>query len=344
VNPQNLHHGEDKDGQPFAVAHLGHSDPGLLAKTVSEDALKEFTIYHLEYKRQLVQKLSWEKGYVFRTVRIVDLAGLGSKHLNPRGIKVLRSILGLVQENYPEMVSNVFYVNAPWIFSYIWGMIRPWINASTLEKINILGADSKEQLLTKIDAKQLPKYLGGECTCSHQGGCVPESDADVGMTKIFVGRGSAYEHPVAVSAPVSDSKEPLSPSSPTGPITSYVITWEFRTESYNIDFEVAFAASRVSGQPSPMQQVVVSKSRVDSHLNMIEGGFETPTPGTLILRWDNTFSWTVGKTVLFRVDVVPKVPTLLSEKRDDVSTSTSSSTESSSSSSTSTTSTETLSA
>jgi hypothetical protein len=259
VNPQNLHHGEDKQGQPFAMAHLGHSDPGLLAQTISEAALKEFMIYQLEYQRARIQKLSHEQGLVIRTVRLVDLSGLGSKHLNPRGLRVLRSVLSLVQDNYPEMISNVYYVNAPWIFSTLWAMVKPWINAATLEKIRILSGDPKEELLKKFDSKYLPKAFGGDCTCEDKGGCIPEPDPDAGLTKINVPRASVHE--VKIEIPPTESKESSSSSSTTTP--TYLVTWEFRTDKHNIDFEVIFNHSRPSsGGPSPPQEEIFAKKNV----------------------------------------------------------------------------------
>jgi len=306
VNPQNLHHSEDKLGQPVAIAHLGRSDPGLLQKTVSEEALREFTIYQLEYKRVLIQRLSHEKGYLYRTVRIVDLSGLGSKHLNPKALRAVRSILGLVQEHYPEMVCNVFYVNAPWVFSSLWGMIKPWINAATLEKIQILGADAKEVMLKKIDAKCLPKYLGGECTCADKGGCIPERDPDEGMTQIHVPRASVHEIKVEVGS------GPIEPSSPS---TTYLITWEFHTDRHNIDFEVIFRPFKTKSEPTPKPEQIVPKKRAESSQAMVEGGFETNKTGIISFIFDNYFSWTQGKTVHYRIDVTGKINVPTDEKK-----------------------------
>lgn len=62
-------------------------------------------------------------------------------------------------------------VNAPSSFTMIWAMIKPWISKETAEKVDILGSDYAQSLLTMVDADNLPKSLGGNCTCEKEGGC-----------------------------------------------------------------------------------------------------------------------------------------------------------------------------
>jgi len=125
------------------------------------------------------------------------------------------------------------------------------------------------------------------------------------MTKIQVPRASVHEHKVEVGTPDSD---------PTT-TTTYLITWEFHTEKHNIDFEVFFTPQRSSGSSSPAQETIVPKKRVESSQRMIEGGFETTRPGIVTFIWDNYFSWTQGKTVSYRIDVVGKIALPVDEKK-----------------------------
>jgi hypothetical protein len=62
-------------------------------------------------------------------------------------------------------------VNAPSSFTWIWSFIKPWISKETAAKVDVLGRDYKEVLLSMIDAENLPSTLGGSCTCSEAGGC-----------------------------------------------------------------------------------------------------------------------------------------------------------------------------
>jgi hypothetical protein len=60
-------------------------------------------------------------------------------------------------------------VNAPASFTFIWGFIKPWLSKETVDKVDILGSDYQEVLLSLIDEENLPASLGGKCEC--EGGC-----------------------------------------------------------------------------------------------------------------------------------------------------------------------------
>ena len=73
------------------------------------------------------------------------------------------------QDRYPECMGKFYIINAPWAFSAVWGIIRPWLDEVTVSKIDILSGGYKEKLLAQIDAENLPKEFGGTCSCL--GGC-----------------------------------------------------------------------------------------------------------------------------------------------------------------------------
>lgn len=57
----------------------------------------------------------------------------------------------------------MFFVNAPFVFRAIWGMITPWLHPVTKEKTYILGNPLKEFQKCGIPLSAIPKALGGEC-------------------------------------------------------------------------------------------------------------------------------------------------------------------------------------
>ena len=73
------------------------------------------------------------------------------------------------QDRYPECMGKFYIINAPWAFSAVWSVVKPWLDEVTVAKIDILGAGYKDILLKQIPEENLPKELGGTCTCS--GGC-----------------------------------------------------------------------------------------------------------------------------------------------------------------------------
>jgi hypothetical protein len=60
-------------------------------------------------------------------------------------------------------------INAPLLFTAVWGIIRNFLDHKTQSKIHIFGTNYKAQLLKLIDSESLPTYLGGSCQC--KGGC-----------------------------------------------------------------------------------------------------------------------------------------------------------------------------
>jgi hypothetical protein len=73
------------------------------------------------------------------------------------------------QDRYPECMGKFYIINAPWAFSAVWAMIKPWLDEVTVSKIDIMGSGFKEKLLAQIPAENLPKEFGGTCACV--GGC-----------------------------------------------------------------------------------------------------------------------------------------------------------------------------
>lgn len=73
------------------------------------------------------------------------------------------------QNRYPETMGKFFIINAPWTFSAVWAVIKPWLDEVTVAKIDILSGNYKDSLLKQIDEENLPEILGGKCSC--KGGC-----------------------------------------------------------------------------------------------------------------------------------------------------------------------------
>ena len=56
-------------------------------------------------------------------------------------------------------------INAPYGFSSIWSVVKPWLSKETQEKVHIFGSDYAPFLLELVDADVLPQAFGGKCTC-----------------------------------------------------------------------------------------------------------------------------------------------------------------------------------
>lgn len=80
------------------------------------------------------------------------------------------SAAAIGQDRYPETMGKFYIINAPWAFSAVWAVIRPWLDEVTVAKIDIIsGKQVKEKLLAQIEPQNLPTEFGGTCQCP--GGC-----------------------------------------------------------------------------------------------------------------------------------------------------------------------------
>jgi len=84
---------------------------------------------------------------------------------------------------YPEIMGNLFVVNAPMLFSGIWAVVKGFLDEKTREKIKIVGSNFLPTLEQFIPIEEIPSFLGGRCTCEHTpGGCI---DSDIGPWNDF---------------------------------------------------------------------------------------------------------------------------------------------------------------
>jgi len=235
----------------------------------------------MENKLALVTRLTVERGHVVRTCKIMDLSGVGTKHLNTAGLKYFQTILHLSQAYYPEMLGRVYVINCPWAFNILWKIVKPWLNEQTLSKVVICGNDYQEVLLRNIAEESLPTYLGGKCECP--GGCVELKNPEDLFTKQTVKAGAFHE----VELKIEDRDT--------------LISWEFWTRKNDIRFSAIFT------DKDNKTTTVFEAKRVDAASHRIEGGFEAQETGVLRLNWDNTYSSWTGKEVVYRIDLSKNV-------------------------------------
>lgn len=91
-------------------------------------------------------------------------------------------------------MGKFYIINAPFMFSTVWGFIKPWLDEVTVAKISILGSDYKGKLLEQIPKENLPVEYGGTCKC--EGGC---SLSDAGPWNEKTPKETVVEEPAAAS-------------------------------------------------------------------------------------------------------------------------------------------------
>ncbi len=65
------------------------------------------------------------------------------------GLIKLASQIG--SDYYPEIMGNMFVVNAPYLFAGVWTIVKGFIDERTRNKIKIIGSGFEKTLLEFID-------------------------------------------------------------------------------------------------------------------------------------------------------------------------------------------------
>lgn len=120
-------------------------------KITSEQGLLNY--YSLSYETLLTtifdsctefrKKSTNEDKRIAQTCTILDLKHikLGS---SKKAYNFVEPASAMAQNNYPEILGNMFIVNAPMLFTGIWTIVKMWIDDKTKQKIKILGGSYKK--------------------------------------------------------------------------------------------------------------------------------------------------------------------------------------------------------
>lgn len=91
---------------------------------------------------------------------LFDLSGLRMNNLD---FKALQGVFSLLQGHFPERLSQLWFLNAPFIFWGLWRCMSPFIEPATRDKIVFLsGAERAARLNEVIPYQVLPVEYGGQ--------------------------------------------------------------------------------------------------------------------------------------------------------------------------------------
>ncbi len=169
------YHKVDKMGRPIYFELLSKIDIKKLFQITTQDRLVNYYIqeyeYVMKYKFTACSKAKGE--LVDQSFTILDLEGIGITDFvgDVKNFVALASKIG--QDYYPENMGKMFIVNTSPVFTFIYSIVKTFLDPKTRDKIELKGKDFQSRLLEFVDAENLPTFFGGTCTCSHiEGGCL----------------------------------------------------------------------------------------------------------------------------------------------------------------------------
>ena len=283
------------DGSPIGIRLMGRTDPATFLVEGRPEKFLEMQMNYSEMMRLSMEMMSLEQKRLVRFHTVIDLAGLGVKHMAPKAVAVFKSLADLLSHHYPEVVHKMIVINAPWIFSSLFSLLKPWIPAETQNKITIVGADYRGALDAVMPRADWPVLFGGDVPTSKYlvlprsfdpTACVGASADDV-RTEIDIAAGAAEKHAVFLRA---------------GASCAYTVVVDER----DIDFSVEFVPGAEEGAATKMcgaTVVLQAPSRITGSASMGVGEHAATEAGTLYLCFNNTYSWMRSKRVVATVCV-----------------------------------------
>jgi len=156
----------DTGGRPVYVEHTGRVDMNKVLKYLSPADLLHRHMRQQQWAIKRMEDSSKHHGKLIEDqVIIMDMKGL-SLWPNTTAMSVFKLILGIDQAHYPERLFTTFILNAPWIFSGIWAVVRPWMDDKTKDKFHVYGGSGYEEaLFNVVEPQYIPVEYGGTYEC-----------------------------------------------------------------------------------------------------------------------------------------------------------------------------------
>lgn len=168
------YHGVDKEGRPIYIERLGKVDPTKLMNVTTVD---RFLRYHVQgFEKAFSEKFPAcsvaARRHIDSCTTILDVHGMNWMSFGKVAHDLVMRMQRIDGDNYPETLHQMYIVNAGNGFKLLWNTAKGFLDPRTTSKIHVLGNKYQNKLLEVIDSSQLPDFLGGNCSCPNEGGCL----------------------------------------------------------------------------------------------------------------------------------------------------------------------------
>lgn len=171
------YHKTDKDGRPVYIEELGSVNITEMYKITTQERMLKNLVWEYEaFTHYRLPACSRKKGTLVETsCTILDLKGISISAAS-QVLSYVREASNIGQNYYPERMGKFYLINAPFGFSTVFRLFKPFLDPVTVSKIFILGSSYKKDLLAQIPAENLPTKFGGSSEVSDAEGGLYLSD------------------------------------------------------------------------------------------------------------------------------------------------------------------------
>ncbi|RHY06925.1 hypothetical protein DYB36_003828 [Aphanomyces astaci] len=271
---------QDDQHNVFVFEKLGAVDVHGLVVNVSDAEWLAFTLHELEFRSLALDRRSLEQGRLVRFTVLRDLDGFSLARLTRPALARLQRTVALASACYPEYIHKSVFINtpvhSPFGLSTSTSSIQLWLDDAQRQKMIFLKRGDTSGTLDKI--------------------CPPASRPLLfGATEAEIRARGTLTVPFRVNA-------------------NDTLCWEFCVQQYDVDFLVKF---RTQGDGGAVELNVDGWDKARFVHGQVEAASWTaPSAGVAVLCWDNSFSWTRGKTLCYKASVA-KLTVLTNDVADD---------------------------
>ena len=137
--------GFGKTGHPVYVEHTAVIPWDIILANMTTDEFLKSQVQTLEYQASVVYpEASRRAGEpITQVINVWDLKGLTMGGFTSDVRALVKKASALAQDNYPEGLYAAYIVNAPKIFSFVWAVVKQFLDTKTVGKVHIYGSGDK---------------------------------------------------------------------------------------------------------------------------------------------------------------------------------------------------------
>ena len=170
------------DGGPLNIVRPGLVDFGPMLDMHDHARMVMFHVMGKEVAWRMCDKATRATGRLVKMVVINDFTAMRMSMPPKKVMQSYSESSKLAERLYPQMLQTTAVCNAPTWFSMVMKVGKLFLSQKTLDKFRICPKTGTIQdcpfVRRYLHANEMPTFLGGQCRCEHQGGCVAGMDND----------------------------------------------------------------------------------------------------------------------------------------------------------------------
>ncbi|KAF3322524.1 hypothetical protein FCM35_KLT13665 [Carex littledalei] len=250
--------GRDREGHPVCYNILGVlANAGLFETEEGRESLVRWRVRMME---KGIGMLDFEPGQVVSLTQVVDLKD--APRPGKKGVRaVLKRVVDVLQDNYPEMVARTIFINVPFWYYALSAIVSPFLTQRTKSKFVLSRpARTTETLIKYISAEALPVAYGG---LKREGDT--EFSLEDEVSELFIKANSAET--IEIPAPQVGS----------------TLVWDLSVIGWEVNYKEEFVPSDEGSYA-----VIIRKGKkMNSQEGLVHNSFKNNEAGKVVLTIEN---------------------------------------------------------